>query len=288
MNVDPFGQARFRSARRVTSVGQAPTSRTAKIVRRVWRLRIEFASLVVFFTIWQVVGAMTSTVLFATPTRVIAAAVDLLRTGQMESALGVATKDVVTGYVLAVVVGLIIGVAMGRNRVIQRILNPYVNFMQATPVIAAVPLMVIWFGIGFEARFLVVFLLSVWSVIINTETGVRGTPRVLMEVAQIYHLSQWKIIRDIALPNAVPMIFAGLRIALGKALIGMIIAETEVTVIGLGGLISNYGDEFKTAYLLAAICAASVVGVITAGLLSWSLRRYFPWVEATSAAAVRD
>jgi NitT/TauT family transport system permease protein len=269
-------------------VGQAPTSRTAKIVRRVWRLRIEFASLVVFFTIWQVVGAMTSTVLFATPTRVIAAAVDLLRTGQMESALGVATKDVVTGYVLAVVVGLIIGVAMGRNRVIQRILNPYVNFMQATPVIAAVPLMVIWFGIGFEARFLVVFLLSVWSVIINTETGVRGTPRVLMEVAQIYHLSQWKIIRDIALPNAVPMIFAGLRIALGKALIGMIIAETEVTVIGLGGLISNYGDEFKTAYLLAAICAASVVGVITAGLLSWSLRRYFPWVEATSAAAVRD
>ena len=105
----------------------------------------------------------------------------------------------------------------------------------------------------------------------------------LIEVAKVYHLSERRVLTEIALPNAVPLIFAGLRIALGKALIGMIVAETEVTVVGLGGLISNYGSTFRTDYLLAAVAASSIVGVITALLLSWILARFFSWVAATSS-----
>jgi len=167
---------------------------------------------------------------------------------------------------------------------VERILNPYVDFMQCTPIIAMVPLMVIWFGIGFWSRVAVVVILSTWSVMINVTAGVKGTPRILMEVAQVYHLSEQRIVRDIALPNAVPLIFAGLRIALGKALIGMIIGEIEITVVGLGGMAATFGGSFRTAYLLAAIMASSIVGVATAALLTWSLGRFFPWVAATSAA----
>jgi ABC-type nitrate/sulfonate/bicarbonate transport system permease component len=86
----------------------------------------------------------------------------------------------------------------------------------------------------------------------------------------------------------VPLIYAGMRISLGKCLVGMIIAEIDISVVGLGGLITDYGETFKTAYLLAGILAASIVGVVTAGLLTWSMSRFFPWVEATSAGAVRD
>ena len=211
-----------------------------------------------------------------------------MRNGQLPAALRIATEDVVVGYLLAVVVGIAVGLAMGRSSLISRSLSPYVNFMQSTPVIALVPLMVIWFGIGYWARVAVVFVFGVWTMIINTEAGVKGTPRVLMEVARIYHLNERQVVRDLAMPNAVPMVYAGMRIALGKCLVGMIIAEIEVTLVGLGGLISSYGETFKTAYLLAGILAASIVGVVTAGLLTWSMSRFFPWVEATSAWAVKD
>ena len=244
---------------------------------------VQLASVVVFLIGWQWVGAHTNPILFATPGAVALAFVDMLRTGDLQEGFKLATMDLVTGYVLAVVVGVVLGVLMGRNRLLEKVLNPYINFMQATPLVALVPLIVIWLGIQFPARVAVVFILAVWSVMINTSTGVKGIPRVLMDVARVYHLSEMRIMREIALPNAVPHIFAGLRIALGKALIGMVIAEMEISIVGLGGLLSDYGNQFKTDYLLAGIFTASIVGVITAILLEWSLARFFPWVAATSA-----
>jgi NitT/TauT family transport system permease protein len=207
----------------------------------------------------------------------------MLYKGQLQEGFVIAAEDLLTGYILAIVVGMGVGLLMGRNRIIEQVLNPYINFMQATPLVAVVPLIVIWLGIGFSARVAVVFILALWSVIINTSTGVKTVPRVMIDVARVYHLSERRIMREIALPNAVPHIFAGLRIALGKALIGMIIAEMEISIVGLGGLLSDYGNSFKTAYLLAGIFTASLVGVATAIFLEWSLARFFPWVAATSA-----
>ena len=187
--------------------------------------------------------------------------------------------DLATGYILAMVVGIAVGVVMGRNPVVERVLDPYVNFFQATPLIALVPLVVIWFGVGFEARVTVTFMLAVWSIIINTATGVKETPPSLIDVGRVYKLSRWRVITGIAIPNAVPNVFAGLRIALGKALIGMVIAQMEISVTGLGGLIINYGNAFKTAYLLAAVCTASLVGVVAAAALEVVRRLVFPWTQ---------
>ena len=265
--------------------GVLPRSgRSAGARRRVRKLVVQLLSLAVFFGLWQIAGASANPVLFATPTRVVTAFADLVQNGQLPDALAVALKDLGMGLGLAIVVGLTVGVAMGRSIDIENALNPYVNFMQATPVIALVPLLIIWFGIDTKTRVAVVFIFSVWAIIISTQAGVKGTPRALMEVAQIYHLSERRIIRDITLPNAVPVIWAGLRIALGKALIGMVVAELLVSVVGIGKLVSDYGQTFKTDYLLAAIVSTSLVGVVAAGLLHWSLAHFFPWVAATSAS----
>lgn len=233
---------------------------------------------------WQWAGTSADPVLFATPLRVVDAFVELVQTGQLQEALAVALKDLGFGLGLAIVVGLTIGVAMGRSADIENALNPYVAFMQATPVIALVPLLIIWFGIETKTRVAVVFIFSVWAIIVAAQTGVKGTPRALMDVARVYHLSEAQIIRQITLPNAVPVIWAGLRIALGKALIGMVVAELLVSIVGIGKLVSDYGQSFQTAYLLAAIVSASLLGVVGAALLHWSLARFFPWVAATSAA----
>jgi len=238
---------------------------------------LPYISVLVFLVIWQVVGEHINPILLATPVDTAKAFWDLLTSGQLGPAFGSAMVDLGLGYGLAVVVGVVVGILMGRSRTAERVFNPYVNFFQATPLIALVPLIVIWFGVGLEARVAVTFMLAIWSIIINTATGVKETPDALIDVGRVYKLSRLQLVSRVALPHAVPSIFAGLRIALGKALIGMVIAQMEVSVSGLGGLIINYGNAFKTAYLLAAVFTASLVGVIAAVLLEVLRRWWFPW-----------
>jgi ABC-type nitrate/sulfonate/bicarbonate transport system permease component len=252
--------------------------RHERLVKRTMLL-LPLLSIAIFLAVWQIIGSRTDPILLATPAKTASAFWDLATSGQLWPAFSSAMRDLATGYALAVVVGIAVGVAIGRSPVLERIFNPYINFFQATPLIALVPLIVIWFGVGFEARVSVTFMLAVWSIIINTATGVKQTPGSLLDVSRVYKLNRWQVIGTVALPNAVPSIFAGLRIALGKALIGMVIAQMEISVSGLGGLITNYGNAFKTAYLLAAVFTASLVGVIAAAVLEVIRRWLFPWTR---------
>lgn len=247
--------------------------------KRIMSRGLPALSVVLFLVIWQVVGNQIDPILLATPLNVVKAFWDMLVSGQLGPAFATAMGDLAVGYGLAIVAGIIVGVIMGRSPVVERVFNPYVNFFQATPLIALVPLVVIWFGVGFESRVAVTFMLAVWSIIINTASGVKETPPMLIDVARVYKFNRWQVVSKVAVPNAVPSIFAGLRIALGKALIGMVIAEMEISVTGLGGLVTNYGNAFKTAYLLAGVFTASAVGVIAAAALELVRRLLFSWTR---------
>lgn len=246
------------------------------------RFTLPIVSLAIFFTVWQIVGGQVDPILFTTPTSVIRALWNMITDGTLGPAFGDAMKDLAVGYLAAAVVGILVGILVGRSQVAERMLNPYINFFQATPLIALVPLVVIWFGIGFEARVVVVFILGVWSIIISTATGVKQTPTSLLDVGRVYKYNRMQVILGIELPNAVPSIFAGLRIALGKALIGMVIAQMEISLTGLGGLVVRYGNAFKTAYLLGSVVTASLVGVIAAVLLEVIRKWLFPWTEGAN------
>jgi NitT/TauT family transport system permease protein len=246
---------------------------------RTGKITLPLVSLVIFFVVWQVVGARTNPILFTTPVKVVKAFWDLLVDGQLLPAFGGTLRDLGIGYGLAAVGGILVGLVMGRSPVVERMLNPYVNFFQATPLIALVPLIVIWFGVDLTARVAVVFVLAIWSIIINTATGVKDTSPSLLDVARIYKLNPVQVVTNVQLPSAVPHIFAGLRIALGKALIGVVIAQMEISLSGLGGIVVNYGNAFKTAYLLAGVVTASLVGVIAAAVLEIVRKRAFPWTE---------
>jgi NitT/TauT family transport system permease protein len=244
---------------------------------------LQVLSVVVFLGIWQIAGAHVNPILLATPTRVWSAFVSLIQSGTLGPAFLRAMEVLAVGFAIAAVVGIAVGILMGRSSIARRILNPYVSFFQATPLIALTPLVVIWTGIGFNAEVLITVLLGVWSVIINTAEGVRNTPKTLLDMARVYHASELSVVRHVAVPNAVPYIFAGLRIALAKALIGVIIAEMDISLKGLGGLIQNAGDAFQTAPLLAAIICSSVVGVIGTIILEVLRRRIAPWAASSDA-----
>jgi ABC-type nitrate/sulfonate/bicarbonate transport system permease component len=256
---------------------QLDRRRRSRARERWIRFGVSFGAVLAVLIVWQIVGGRINPILLSTPIKTVQAWGTLAGNGELGTAFRIAMEDLSAGLALAIVVGIAAGIWIGRSPLVERISDPFINFFQATPLIAIVPLIVIWFGIGFEARVAVTFMLSVWSIIISTAVGVKQTPANLLDVGRIYHLNRWQVIWQIALPSAVPSIFAGLRIGLGKALIGMMIAEMEVSITGLGGLVVNSGDSFQTPDLLAAVFTASIVGVIAAAVIELIRRLAFPW-----------
>jgi NitT/TauT family transport system permease protein len=254
--------------------------------RRSWFIRNRFVlpllSLTVFLTLWQLVGMTLNPIVLATPTAVVQAFATLVSNGQMESAFELAMQDFLAGFALAIVVGLTIGILMGRSIIIDRILNPYISFFQAMPSVAVLPLVVVWLGTDYMARVSFVFWLAVVNIIVNTYAGMVATPKELREVGRIYRLSEPTVIRRIAFPYALPFVFAGLRRGLGLALIGMLLGQMDISVKGLGGLIITYGDELRTDYLLAGICVAAMVGVLGVAALEILRKKAFPWIDAVA------
>jgi len=273
-----------RPAMRRPTTGRQGGGGFRRFVRARWTLPI--ASVIVFLAVWQIFGMNINPILLATPTAVVAAFGQLIVSGQLVPAFLHAMGALGLGYGIAAVVGIAVGLLMGRSQVAYRVLNPYVAFFQATPLIALTPLVVIWTGIGYPAEVTVTFLLAVWTIIVNTAEGARNTPSILLDMAKIYRAKESSVVRNVALPYAVPYIFAGLRIALAKALIGVLIGEMDVSLQGLGGLISDFGDSFQTAPLLAAIVSSSLVGVIGTVILEIIRRRVAPWSARTDSTRV--
>jgi ABC-type nitrate/sulfonate/bicarbonate transport system permease component len=259
--------------------------RRAKRLSR--RTLLQAASVAAVLVVWQVVGMLTNPILFSTPVLTAAAFVDLIHSGMMLKVFPQSMADLFAGFALAAIVGVTIGALVGRSATIEAILDPYLNFAMATPLIAVVPLLVVWFGYGFPARVTVVFTLAVFKIVVNTAAGMKTTPRVLNEMARVYHLTSYQTVRQVTLLNAVPSIFAGLRLGLASALIGMIIGELELAVTGLGGLIYDYGNQLRMDYVLAGICTASLVGVVALGILALVQSSVFPWVAATTVGEGR-
>jgi ABC-type nitrate/sulfonate/bicarbonate transport system permease component len=259
--------------------------RRAKRLSR--RTLLQAASVGAVLVVWQVVGMLTNPILFSTPVLTAAAFVDLIHSGMMLKVFPQSMADLFAGFALAAIVGVTIGALVGRSATIEAILDPYLNFAMATPLIAVVPLLVVWFGYGFPARVTVVFTLAVFKIVVNTAAGMKTTPRVLNEMARVYHLTSYQTVRQVTLLNAVPSIFAGLRLGLASALIGRIIGELELAVTGLGGLIYDYGNQLRMDYVLAGICTASLVGVVALGILALVQSSVFPWVAATTVGEGR-
>lgn len=254
---------------------RTPAARKLYSSNRTWLVPV--FSVAVFLGIWQLIGSHVNPILFATPYAVIQSLVSLLKGGILEPAWLRAMESLIIGLGLATIVGTGVGVAMGRNDTISRALNPYVNFFMATPLVAMVPLVVIWVGIGLPAEITVTFIIGVWSIIINTAEGIKSTPVPLLEMARVYRISERSVIRNVAYPYALPYVYAGMRIAIGKSLVGVIIAEMDISLKGLGGLVVLYGDAFNTSALLAIIICSAMVGVICTILLDVLRRRTTPW-----------
>lgn len=245
--------------------------------------RVQFLSIFVFFALWQIGARNLNPILMPTPWLVVQAFGDLLSRGVLQEAFMTSLQDLAYGYFLAVVTGLALGIVVGRFVTAERIFSPFITFFMATPTIALVPLIIIWFGFGLTARVFLIAIVATWPVTINSAMGIKVLSRLLREVGWAFRLSEPQFIRWVALPNAVPYILAGLRVALGRAVVAMIVAQMTMELTGLGGLVMIYGNAFKTAHLIAGVFTSAVFAVFLSSVMDIIRDRFFPWIKGISA-----
>lgn len=270
-------------AQQVDAGALAGSAQTPAEVKTSWWERAalyRYGFVVAILIVWEITAPFINPIFFTSPSKIAVAFYETTVSGELPYFLAQSLEVMVYGLVSAIVVGIPLGVAMARIRWLDWALDLPINALYATPLVAVVPLLVLWFGIYLKAKIIVVFLFAVFPILINTYQGVRECYKGMIEVAQSFRSSEWGMWRDVLLPFAVPYIIAGLRLAIGRGLIGMIIAEFYTTISGLGFMITKYANIFAMDKTFVPVIVLMVLGVSLTTLLKWVGRRIAPWSAA--------
>jgi ABC-type nitrate/sulfonate/bicarbonate transport system permease component len=241
------------------------------------RFGTNFFSLLSLALLWEVTGRAMDSTLIPPLSQIGAAWWKLLSSGKLLSNLSMSLTTLVTGFCLAVLIGVVVGLLMGRFRAVEHFLDLYVNALMSAPSTAFVPVLILWFGLGVGSRVAVVFLFAVFVIIINTMTGVKQVDTVLVEMARSFGAREKEIFFMIILPAALPAIMAGLRLGMGRAVKGMVTAEMLLTLTGIGAMIMQYGSSFATDSLFAVIFTVLLIALLTMKAVQWLDRRLTGW-----------
>jgi NitT/TauT family transport system permease protein len=181
------------------------------------------------------------------------------------------------GFALAVALGILLGVVLAEFPLIRGLVDPWVSMLYATPIIALGPLFILWLGIGVISKSSIVFLVSVFPILINTVSGLTTTDKVFIEVAESFGANAWQIYVKVRMPAALPFIIAGLRLGVARALVGVVVAELFGARAGLGFLILNSAQSFDTAGVFVGVIILAIAGVLSVELLKWLEFKLAPW-----------
>lgn len=243
-------------------------------------LAIRVASVLGVLIVWEVFGPNVNKLILRPPSQIAAAFLQLLENGELQIAVTQSMRVFASGFAIAVVAGLLLGVVTGRSRLLLNILDPWVSALYSVPSVALVPLIAIAFRYdGDGPRIATVALFAVFPVLINTQQGVRNIDPGLLEVARAFSSSERRLWRDVVVPAALPFILAGVRLAIGRALIGMIVAEFLINLSGLGYLIIVYQNTFRIDRMFVPVIVVALFGVILMGIVQFIEGRVAPWMR---------
>jgi NitT/TauT family transport system permease protein len=244
--------------------------------RRNERTVLGIAGVVTFFLLWQF-GAMTGLIdpfFFSSPGAVFLAGVDEVQVPRFWNDVKVSSIELVVGAFAALALAVPLGIAIGWWRRVSYTFDPWLNFFNALPRIALIPLVVLWVGLGPEMKIVIVFLGGFFSIIVPTVQGVRTVDRALLDVAQSFRASTVRTFTSLVVPATVPFIITGIRIAIGRMLIGVILAELYAQTDGLGVMIDKSADALRADRLLFGVLIFTLFGIIATEGIGY-LERYF-------------
>src|SRR5215471_14367 len=248
-----------------------------------WRRNENFVlgliSVTGFLIFWELSGALgwANPLFTSSPSRIFAAAYEMFRDGSIWPDLAVSAQEFVLGYGLAIVFGVPLGILMGWYSRLNAVLDPFVNALYATPRIALMPLIIIWFGIDIWAKIVVIFLSTVFPILVNTMTGVRAMERDFVKVARSFGATDGQLFRTVALPSSVPNLLRGLRLGLGHALIGIVVGEMNGASAGIGYMMTVAGSTFQTDKVMVGLVIIAGAGIALTQVLKMIEARFDKW-----------
>jgi NitT/TauT family transport system permease protein len=238
---------------------------------------IRTASVAVFFVIWEYYGRRMDPIFMAPPSAIFDAFVQLVQSGALRKAMIQTLWPFTVGMALTVIVGTLLGILIAQWRTMEYILDPFINALYAIPRIALVPLIILWAGLEFVGKVSILVSVAIFPITVNTYAGIRDVRGSMLEIGRAYGATEWQIFSKIIMPAAIPFIMAGVRLAVGLAIIGIIVAEFFTAISGLGGMIVEYANVFATAKLFVPIIVIALVGVVLTELVMWLERRMSRW-----------
>jgi len=226
---------------------------------------------------WQYFGRNVNPIFGSYPTAIAVAGWEMLASGELGAALVESIKPFLVGFALSLLLGVPLGLLLGRFRVFEAAFGLFVTGGYAMPLVALVPLLVLWLGLGFWVKAAVIFLMCVFPIAINTWLGVKVVPKTLIEVGHAFVAPNSVILRRIVLPATLPYIIAGVKLSVGRGVVAMVIAEFFTAISGLGGIIINSATNFDTARMFVPIIVLMVLATMLNALVGWVERRVAPW-----------
>ena len=266
----------------LVSMRQPPTA-AANPIKRLYDAHedaiLGTVGVVAFLAVWEWAGTNLENgkLFFSAPSQVVAAFFRLSAQGTLWNDIWVSFQEFAIGYLASVVVGIPLGIALGWYRRLNALLDPLVSAFYATPRVALVPLLLIWFGIGIASKIALVFLGAVFPIIISTQAGIRSLDEALIKVSRAFGASDRQIFTTIALPGSVPFILAGLKLAVGRALIGVVVAELVAAQAGIGYMMARAGATFQTDRVMLGVVIIAFAGIASIEILRRIEQRFDSW-----------
>ena len=237
-------------------------------------------SVFIFLAIWELCGntfQLINPMFMSAPSLIVKAAWQMFASGEIWNDLYISGIEFAWGYILSIVVAIPFGIAIGWYKKFAYVCDPFVNAMNATPRVALLPLVIIWLGIGILSKVGIIFLGAVFPLLINTRDGVKTTPANLLTAARSFGASEWQIFKSVVLPSTVPFILTGLRLAVGRALIGVMVGELYAATAGIGFMITVAGATFQTDKVFVGVLIFAISGMVLTDLIDRYEARFDKW-----------
>jgi NitT/TauT family transport system permease protein len=245
----------------------------------VWTARIALA--VVTLALWQAAsGRWIDDFWISSPSNIAAAFMKMWSAGTLLKHISATVTEALTGFAIGALLGMLVGVALGANRVVAKIFDPYLIGFYSIPRVALIPLFILWFGIGFQTKAIYTAILVFFPVFLNTLSGIRDVNQDLIDVIRVMGATRADTIRKILVPSALAWLFAGLRISAPYALVGAVVAEMFTSNVGLGFLLSSFANQLDTASLFATLAVTTVLGLLLNGFVAQIEKRLLRWRPA--------
>jgi len=248
--------------------------------RALINLAIRLLSLAIALTLWEIAAWNVDPVLFTSPSKVAVAGYEMVLSGELWTYLAPSLVVLAIGFALAVVFGIGIGLLLARFWVLDVAVTVYITFLYSIPSVALVPLIVLWAGYDIAAKVIILFLFAFFPMVINTYQGVKSVDPKLLEVGRAFRCSERQLWANIVLPASLPFIVTGLRLALGRALIGMVLADLYTAISGIGYLIVRTASTYQVDKMFVPIVTLGLIGVTLTALLRLAEKYVAPWTAA--------